>query len=143
MKNKSTQCPLMQIIQAQTIDSIEQQPNITGPLRKRRQWVLRRKRRKESPNNINQFKIGSEEGILWSLTNMCSSTDMEKKYALFTFQLGILSIRQGQERVLKTGSGDASHLLRLFSPMLCAVCKRLSHKGRKMVIPPSHKLLRT
>ena len=85
MKNKSTQCPLMQIIQAQTIDSIEQQPNITGPLRKRRQWVLRRKRRKESPNNINQFKIGSEEGILWSLTNMCSSTDMEKKYALFTF----------------------------------------------------------
>ena len=34
MKNKITQCPLMQIKQAQTIDSIEQQPNITEPLRK-------------------------------------------------------------------------------------------------------------
>ena len=55
--------------------------------RSRRQWVLRRRRKMESPNEINQFQLGSNQDLLSDLLQMTSTNRKEKHYAIFALSI--------------------------------------------------------
>lgn len=82
--------------------------------RSRRQYVLRKRRRRESPNEVNQLELGSDPTFLSNLFDMCSENYCEarRKYALFT--LGIACFQeQNAEIVAQKVDQSASVILDL------------------------------
>jgi len=80
--------------------------------RRRRQWALRRKRRIESPNEMNQLKIGSDRVLLSALFEMCMSNEIEKKHAVFA--LSIVSCHRKNAKhfeLIRNCTSSLTHML--------------------------------